>query len=140
MAETLQQGLERFGSPVSYTSNWSERHVAYVCGLGTFSLSKGLITEKGVSGRFGSLVTTAPLTVTPRAYSELYEYCVFCGACARNCPAEAIAIDPEVGKRHAPCAAFLDEYRPQYAPRYGCGKCQVRVPCRDGIPRRKSAV
>lgn len=26
---------------LSFTSNWSERHVAYVCGLGTFSLSKG---------------------------------------------------------------------------------------------------
>ena len=38
---------------LSFTSNWSERHVAYVCGLGTFSLSKGLITERGVSGRFG---------------------------------------------------------------------------------------
>lgn len=32
---------------LSFTSNWSERHVAYVCGLGTFSLSKGLITERG---------------------------------------------------------------------------------------------
>lgn len=37
---------------LSFTSNWSERHVAYVCGLGTFSLSKGLITERGVSGPF----------------------------------------------------------------------------------------
>lgn len=35
-----------------YTSNWSERHAAYVCGLGTFGLSKGLITEKGTAGRF----------------------------------------------------------------------------------------
>ena len=34
---------------LSFTSNWSERHVAYVCGLGTFSLSKGLITERGPS-------------------------------------------------------------------------------------------
>lgn len=46
---------------LSFTSNWSERHVAYICGLGTFSLSKGLITERGVSGRFGSVVTDAPL-------------------------------------------------------------------------------
>ena len=48
---------------LSFTSNWSERHVAYVCGLGTFSLSKGLITERGVSGRFGSVGTDAPLPV-----------------------------------------------------------------------------
>jgi epoxyqueuosine reductase len=36
----------------SFTSNWSERHVAFVCGLGTFGLSKGLITKKGIAGRF----------------------------------------------------------------------------------------
>lgn len=34
----------------SFTSVWSERHVAYVCGLGTFGLSRGLITEKGQCG------------------------------------------------------------------------------------------
>ena len=60
---------------LSFTSNWSERHVAYVCGLGTFSLSKGLITERGVSGRFGSVVTDAPLPVTKRRYTGLYDYC-----------------------------------------------------------------
>lgn len=43
---------------VSYTSNWSERHVAFVCGLGTFGLSKGLITEKGIAGRLGSLIVS----------------------------------------------------------------------------------
>ena len=31
-------------------SRWSERHAAYVCGLGTFGLSRGLITEKGMAG------------------------------------------------------------------------------------------
>jgi epoxyqueuosine reductase QueG len=31
-------------------SNWSERHVAFISGLGTFSLSKSLITEKGCAG------------------------------------------------------------------------------------------
>ena len=41
----------------TYGSRWSERHAAYVCGLGTFGLSKGIITEKGMAGRFGSLVT-----------------------------------------------------------------------------------
>ena len=43
----------------SYTSNWSERHVAFACGLGTFGLSKGIITSKGVAGRFGSKIGRA---------------------------------------------------------------------------------
>ncbi len=42
----------------AFTSNWSERHAAYACGLGTFGLSKGLITRHGMAGRFGSLVTS----------------------------------------------------------------------------------
>ena len=29
-------------------SNWSERHIAYATGHGTFSLSDGLITERGI--------------------------------------------------------------------------------------------
>ena len=36
-------------SEKTFGSNWSERHAAYVCGLGTFGLSKGLITNKGMA-------------------------------------------------------------------------------------------
>ena len=32
---------------VGWASPWSERHIAYACGLGTFSLNDGLITPKG---------------------------------------------------------------------------------------------
>ena len=90
-----------------YASNWSERHVAYVCGLGTFGLSKGLITERGMAGRFGSIVTDAELAPTPRKYSDPFEYCTKCGACQFRCPAKAIdksrgpalAKDPEALRR-----------------------------------------
>ena len=115
-----------------YTSNWSERHAAFLCGLGTFSLSKGVITEKGVCGRFGSLITTARLPVTVRPYRELEEYCIHCGACARSCPGGAISL--EQGKRHRPCYDFQAGILARTAPRYGCGKCQVAVPCMSGIP------
>ena len=60
---------------VSFTSNWSERHVAFVCGLGTFGLSKGLITPKGICGRFGSVVTSLSLEPDPKEYERVYEYC-----------------------------------------------------------------
>jgi epoxyqueuosine reductase QueG len=117
-----------------FTSNWSERHVAFVCGLGTFGLSKGLITEKGIAGRFTSIVTDMELSPARRAYTELYEHCIFCGLCAKRCPADAI--DPETGKAHAPCFALLEETRALFSPRYGCGKCQVGVPCESGIPAK----
>lgn len=116
-----------------FASNWSERHVAFVCGLGTFGLSKGLITAKGMAGRLGSLVTNLSLTADERPYSEIYEYCSQCGACVKQCPVAAITI--EAGKNHQRCSAFLDETAEKFKPRYGCGKCQVNVPCESRIPR-----
>lgn len=116
-----------------FTSNWSERHVAFVCGLGTFGLSKGLITPKGVAGRFGSIITELYLPPDSREYENIYEYCSMCGKCVKNCPARAITM--EKGKDHKPCAAFLEQTRARFAPRYGCGKCQVGVPCESRIPK-----
>ena len=117
---------------VSFTSNWSERHVAFISGLGTFGLSKGLITKKGVAGRFGSLITELELPIDKIEYSDIYENCSMCGACIRNCPANAISMDK--GKNHDLCAAFLRKTKEKYNPRLGCGKCQVGVPCEDHIP------
>lgn len=115
-----------------FGGNWSERHAAYVAGLGTFGLSKGLITKRGVAGRFLSLITDMKAEPTPRDYKGIYEYCSMCGACAGNCPANAISL--EEGKKHVPCSAFLDAVRINSRPRYGCGKCQVGVPCMDRAP------
>ncbi|GHV80872.1 (Fe-S)-binding protein [Spirochaetia bacterium] len=125
-ADTTQQDY--------YTSNWSERHAAHVCGLGTFGLSRGLITARGVSGRFASFITTACFEPTPRPYSGTQDYCTRCGACALRCPAKAISL--EAGKNHPPCSQFLDRTTEKYRPRYGCGKCQTGVPCENGIPKR----
>jgi len=119
-------------SDTAFTSNWSERHVAYVCGHGTFGLSKGLITSKGVCGRFSSIITNAACESDQRAYHEIYSNCTRCGACMRNCPAGAITL--EKGKDHTLCSRFLDATEARFKPRYGCGKCQVGVPCESGIP------
>lgn len=118
-------------------SNWSERHVAYVAGLGTFGLHRGLITKKGTAGRFGSVVTSLGLAPTERAYSGAFDYCPYivkgkCGSCINRCPSQAIT--PQ-GKDKAICARYMDtEIKPRFAPRYGCAKCNIAVPCEARIP------
>ena len=126
---------ERFwSSNETFSSNWSERHVAFVCGLGTFGLSKGLITKKGVAGRFGSIITELALPYDKREYCDIYEYCTMCGNCATNCPVNAISL--EEGKDHQRCFEFLQKTGERFKPRYGCGKCQVGVPCESGLPNK----
>ncbi len=119
---------------VSFTSNWSERHAAFVCGLGTFGLSKGLITSKGIAGRFGSIITELYLSPDKREYESIYEYCSMCGACVKKCPVNAISI--KEGKNHIICSNYLDITAEKYKPRYGCGKCQIGVPCEGRIPKQ----
>jgi len=125
------------GGDSKFTSNWSERHVAFACGLGTFGLSKGIITKKGTSGRFGSILTALDLPKDNRTYTDVYEYCTMCGACVPHCPVQAISLAD--GKKSLLCSGFLDKVREKCSPRYGCGKCQVNVPCESGIPAAKSA-
>jgi len=119
-------------------SNWSERHVAYIAGLGSFGLNRSLITKRGTAGRFGSVVTDLELCVTPRAAASVYAACPWldsreCGLCIARCPAGAIT---EQGKSVPTCAAYIDEQiRPLFAPRYGCAKCQTNVPCESASPQ-----
>lgn len=121
---------------LSYTSNWSERHVGYICGLGTFGLTRALITEKGVAGRLGSVITTLPLAPDRRNYTGLTAYCTDCGACAARCPAGAVR--PGVGKDQDACQAWLHRIEQRYPGCHGCGKCMAGVPCEHGIPARRA--
>ncbi|CAH2599936.1 Iron-sulfur cluster-binding protein [Rhodovastum atsumiense] len=124
---------------VNHIPMWSERHVAFIAGVGTFGLHAGLLTAKGAAGRIGSVVTDLPLVPTPRAYSEVYEYCPWftdrsCGACIARCPVGAVH---ETGKDHAICLTNgRDHIRPAYAEwgYHSCGHCQNNLPCSNGIP------
>ncbi len=75
------------------SSSWSERHIAYAAGLGTFGLSKNLITQRGSAGRFGSVVTALDLPPTARTYTGVYDNCNMCGACAGRCTVGAIRVE-----------------------------------------------
>ncbi len=125
--------MQVFHAP-KFTSSWSERHAAYVAGLGTFGLSCGLITEQGMSGRFGSVITDAVFSPDQRPYDDPYAYCNHCGVCVRRCPVAAISL--RAGKDHQICSDYLDQMKEHFQPRYGCGKCQSGVPCEKGIPQR----
>lgn len=127
---------------VGFTSNWSERHVAYVAGLGTFSLSRGLITKRGVAVRCGSLVTNLRLNPTERSYGNYQEYCLFynsdkCGRCIARCPGGAISEEghnKELCMIH--CAEIMQKSDEYDAEMPGCGLCQTAVPCEAGIPKK----
>lgn len=123
-------------------STWSERHVAYISGLGTFGLCGGLITERGQAARFGSVIVHAHIAPTPRAYSDPFAYCLFyhdgsCTECMDRCPVGSV--DP-AGRDKDACAHHLEVTTAEYVKReygfegYGCGLCQTGVPCESGIP------
>lgn len=125
-------------------SNWSERHVAYISGLGTFGLCDGLISAKGKAGRYGSVIVNLPLEPTKRNYTEYNEYCMAkngCTACIRRCPAGAIT---EKGhdkvkcmKYHAEVIKKIDLERYDYDGYAVCGLCQTGVPCESHPPRKQ---
>lgn len=116
---------------VDMRSNWSERHASFIAGLGTFSLSRALITKRGSAGRFGSVIVDVSLEPTQREYSDIYEYCSKCMACARRCPPQAI---DKNGKDNQMCRLHIGMEKEKYNPRYGCAKCQAGVPCEAKIP------
>jgi epoxyqueuosine reductase QueG len=122
---------------VGFASNWSERHVAFVAGLGTFSLSRGLITSKGVAMRCGSVVTNLKLNPTSRSYSDFQEYCLFynsgrCGRCIERCPGGAISKE---GHDKDLCFIYCQEiWQKSDGEILGCGLCQTGVPCEAVIP------
>jgi epoxyqueuosine reductase QueG len=109
-----------------FSSNWSERHVGYITGLGTFGRMTNFISKRGACGRLVSVVTDWETELDARDYDGMFDYCSECGACYLACPAGALS---ENGKDINKCSAYLGELGKKYAPRYGCGKCQSGLPC-----------
>jgi epoxyqueuosine reductase QueG len=134
----------RLRSPkVGLTSSWSERHVAYACGLGAFGLSDGLITAKGKAMRVGSVVTDLPLKPSEKIYPHHRANCLYffnhtCKTCAVRCPAGAIT--PK-GHDKDKCFEYsygvaLRDKKAEYGVKItGCGLCQTKVPCEFEIPK-----
>ncbi len=122
----LAPALDKRYKVTNHVSNWSERHAAFIAGLGTFSLNYSLITSLGTAGRFGSVIVDMELEPKLRPYQEIDEYCTKCGECIGRCPPLAINKN---GKDAESCSMFLDKMFKLNKPRYACGKCQTAVPC-----------
>jgi epoxyqueuosine reductase len=138
-----QKISERYG----FASTWSERHTAFICGLGTFGLSDGLITPVGKAVRIGSVIAEIDIEPTPRAYLSPTENCLFytsgkCMKCAQRCPAGAISANGHDKER---CKKYIREIANPYAEKNfnlktnSCGLCQTGIPCESRVPVRKKA-
>ena len=122
-------------------SHWSERHAAFVSGLGTFGLCDGLITLKGKAMRCGSVIANIQIEPTKRQYNDRNEYCLFfskglCGFCIKRCPISAIS---KKGHNKEKCEKYLNLTRGYVISNFGfegyaCGLCQTGVPCESKIP------
>lgn len=139
--------LPQWGRAVSgrygFASNWSERHAAYACGLGTFGLSDGLITPAGKAVRVGSVVARTVLPPTPRPYTKHNEWCLrsakgVCRGCIKRCPAGAIT---EAGHDKVKCKEYIRGVTALHveANQLGfkvnsCGLCQTGTPCEARNP------
>jgi len=144
-APYLQSYFKRYTNEKGAYSNWSERHIAYAAGHGTFSLSDGLITECGIAHRCGNVVTSLILPASPRVAESPYSNCLFyvgvnCRDCINRCPVGAIT---EKGHDKIKCQAYLLDIGHPAPEEYdkdtsvdGCGLCQVKVPCEFQNPTK----
>jgi len=148
-APFIQPFFKQFSNEKGPYSNWSERHVAYVAGHGTFSLSDGFITERGIAIRCGSMVTSLILPASARTSESPFSNCLFyvgvdCRACIERCPAGAIT---EKGHDKIKCQDYtrgIGYTAKLFETGYdndksiaGCGLCQTKVPCEFLNPTKK---
>lgn len=145
-----QPYFKTFANEKGPYSNWSERHVAFAAGQGTFSLSDGFITERGIAHRCGSVVTSLLLAPSSRTASGPYSNCLAyaglkCNACIKRCPAGAIS---EQGHNKPKCqqymrsigyneTAFREHGYDNNTSVAGCGLCQTKVPCEFENPIKR---
>jgi epoxyqueuosine reductase len=140
-ARAVAPSIEEDYRAINMRPSWSERHAAFVAGIGTFGIHGALITEKGCSGRIGSVITDLELAPTPRPYTGIYDYCPYpdsgkCGACIPRCPVNAIAA---AGRNDRQCIehgrdTVGDHFRPWGY--HSCGHCLTWLPCVDRTPPR----
>jgi len=116
---------------LKFIHRWSQKHVAYICGLGNFGLNNLLITESGCAGRFGSFIIDREVdynSVVSEKYC-FYKYNKSCGVCVKNCPSGALGYQ---GLDKAKCSKWINDITEKYFEGVrifrSCGKC-IALPC-----------
>ncbi|NLN97321.1 MAG: epoxyqueuosine reductase [Eubacteriaceae bacterium] len=133
-------------------SKWSQRHLAWLCGLGTFGINNMFITAAGTCGRLGSTLTALELEVDGPLEEE---YCLYkidgsCGLCIDRCPVQALTttaydrfkcndLCADNAKVHVGYGSsyLLEDTGSEVLGTNTCGKCVVGVPCTYRRPKTK---
>jgi epoxyqueuosine reductase len=143
----------------TFSSTWSERHIAYAASLGYFGLNKALITPLGINVRIGSIITNMALESSSKRREDYRALCLqdggdSCGLCVARCPVGAIS---KSGLDKSKCHIHRKAIRKEYLERYeqelqmlpspvpisgyrqsryslGCALCQCGVPCEGADP------
>ena len=116
---------------IRFVHRWSLRHIAYICGLGTFGLNQLLITKSGCAGRFGSFVIDAKTEYNTIPQDEycLYKINKSCGLCVQKCPSGALTY---IGIDKPKCSQHINDITEKYfngiREYRSCGKC-ITLPC-----------
>ena len=155
---------DAFRSPdFTFSSTWSERHIAFAAGLGYFGLNASLITKAGASVRLGSIITNLDLNREKTPVRNHRAPCLDdkrtdCTACITRCPVNAITAD---GLDKEKCYAMRGSVRRRHLAQYaeemnlipspivksgkrhegyslGCALCQCGVPCEGTDPFSES--
>lgn len=111
-------------------SYWSQRHIAYIAGIGTFGMNNMLITNKGCTGRYGSFIIDYRIEPSKKNRDEkcLYKLNGSCGICMDMCPVQALTTQ---GFHRYKCnqrVSEVDEFYSDLASCDCCGKCLLG-PC-----------
>lgn len=71
---------------------WSHRSAGVISGIGTMGINRMIITKKGSAGRFCSVITSAPLTPSPKETAPrcLYLKSGTCKKCLEICAVDAL--------------------------------------------------
>lgn len=113
-------------------SNWSQRHIAYAAGLGTFGINNMLITKEGCCGRYNSIIADIPVAPSGHLEEEncLYKRKGICKKCVKNCFSGALTTEGfDRHKCYEACEKNLAVFGVDV-----CGKCVTDIPCAFTAP------
>ena len=115
-------------------SRWSQRHVAYLAGHGTFGKNNMLISDAGSVGRYFSVITSLPVKPDIPVEEErcLWKRDGSCGLCIKRCAVGALTESYfDRFKCLEQCLINMERYPGADV----CGKCTVELPCSYKIPK-----